>query len=346
MGRKRRKGRAIRRILTWVLLLGVLAALVAGWYDFERFTRTPLAVGAQRQTLDVARGSSLRGIVAQLRARDLTRAPSLYWRVLAERMRVADRLHAGEYALDPGVTPGQLLDAMAAGRVLQRDFTVVDGWTFRQLREALAKVPTLRHDAASVEDAELMRRIGAPGEKPEGRFLPETYAYVKGDSDLDILKRAHAAMVRTLAELWPGRDKDLPLATPYEALILASIVEKETGRAEERPKIAGVFMRRLQNHMLLQTDPAVIYGMGETYAGNIRRGDLLADTPYNTYLHAGLPPTPIALPGRPAIQAALHPAPGKALYFVSRGDGSHVFASSLAEHNRNVACYQLKRCHD
>ncbi|MGN2247365.1 endolytic transglycosylase MltG [Frateuria sp. GZRR35] len=346
MGRKKRKGRAAWRILGWLVLLVILTALVAGWYDFERFSRTPLTVGPQRQTLDVERGSSLRGIVAQLRGRNLTHAPSLYWRVLAERMRVADRLHAGEYALDPGTTPGQLLDAMAAGRVLQRDFTIVDGWTFRQLRDALAKVPTLRHDDAVLDDAELMRRIGAPGEKPEGRFLPETYAYVKGDGDLDILKRAHQAMARTLAELWPGRDKGLPLATPYEALILASIVEKETGRADERSKIAGVFVRRLENHMLLQTDPAVIYGMGEAYAGNIRRSDLLADTPYNTYLHAGLPPTPIALPGRPAIQAALHPAPGKALYFVARGDGSHVFASSLAEHNRNVACYQLKRCHD
>ncbi|UGB36933.1 endolytic transglycosylase MltG [Frateuria soli] len=346
MGRKKRTGRAAGRILGWLVLLAVLAALVATWYDFERFSRTPLTVGPQRQTLDVERGSSLRGIVSQLRARHLTRAPSLYWRVLAERMRVADRLHAGEYALDPGLTPGQLLDAMAAGRVLQRDFTIIDGWTFRQLRDALAKVPTLRHDGAKLDDARLMQRIGAAGEKPEGRFLPETYAYVKGDSDLDILKRSHQAMARTLAELWPGRDKDLPLATPYDALILASIVEKETGRADERAKIAGVFMRRLENHMLLQTDPSVIYGMGDAYAGNIRRSDLMADTPYNTYLHAGLPPTPIALPGRPAIQAALHPAPGKALYFVARGDGSHVFASSLAEHNRNVACYQLKRCHD
>ena len=346
MGRKKKKGRAAWRILAWVLLLAVLVAVVAGWYGFERFSSTPLAVGPQRQTLDVERGSNLRGIVAQLRARDLTHAPSLYWRVLAERMRVADRLHAGEYALDPGMTPSQLLDAMAAGRVLQRDFTIVDGWTFHQLRSALAKVPTLGQAGAALDDAEIMRRIGAAGELPEGRFLPETYAYVKGDSDLDILKRAHAAMVRTLAELWPGRAKDLPLASPYDALILASIVEKETGRADERPKIAGVFVRRLENHMLLQTDPAVIYGMGEAYAGNIRRSDLTADTPYNTYLHAGLPPTPIALPGRPAIEAALHPEPGTALYFVARGDGSHVFASSLAEHNRNVACYQLKRCHD
>ena len=346
MGRRKRKGRAVTRILAWVVLLALLAAAVAGWYDFERFARTPLTIGPQRQTLDVQRGSSLRGIVAQLRDRDFTQAPSLYWRVLAERMRVADRLHAGEYALDPGVTPGQLLDAMAAGRVLQRDFTIVDGWTFQQLRDALSKVATLRHDGAALDDAQVMRRIGAPGEMPEGRFLPETYAYVKGDSDLDILKRSHEDMVRTLAELWPGRDKDLPLASPYEALILASIVEKETGRAEERAKIAGVFVRRLENHMLLQTDPSVIYGMGQAYAGNIRRSDLTTDTPYNTYLHAGLPPTPIALPGRPAIQAALHPAPGKALYFVASGDGRHVFASSLAEHNRNVACYQLRRCHD
>jgi UPF0755 protein len=346
MGRKKKQGRSVWRALAWVMLLALLGAVVAGWYDFERFSRTPLAVGPQRQTLDVERGSSLRGIVAQMRTRGFTHAPSLYWRVLAERMRVAGRLHAGEYALDPGITPVRLLDAMAAGHVLQRGFTIVDGWTFQQLRDALAHVATLRHDGAALDDADVMRRIGAAGEFPEGRFLPETYAYVKGDSDLDILKRAHEAMARTLAGLWPGRDKDLPLASPYEALILASIVEKETGRADERAKIAGVFVRRLENRMLLQTDPSVIYGMGQAYAGNIRRSDLTADTPYNTYLRPGLPPTPIALPGRAAIEAALHPAPGDALYFVARGDGSHVFASSLAEQNRNVACYQLKRCHD
>ena len=189
-----------------------------------------------------------------------------------------------------------------------------------------------------------MRSIGAGGEAPEGRFLPETYAYVKGDSDLDILRRAHAAMVRTLATLWPSRDPQLPLATPYEALILASIVERETGRADERTRIAGVFVRRLENHMLLQTDPAVIYGMGAAYAGNLRKADLTTDTPYNTYTRAGLPPTPIALPGKPALVAALHPAAGNALYFVARGDGTHVFADTLDEHNRNVDCYQRKRC--
>lgn len=345
MSRKHRRGRATWRHVVVLVLLAAAIVVAWGWHGFERFGRTPMAVGAQRQTLDVPRGSNLRGVVVQLQARGLSQAPSLYWRALAMRMHVAGRLHAGEYALDPGITPTRLLDAMAEGHVLQRDFTIVDGWTFQQLRDALAHVGTLRHDGAALDAAALMGRIGAPGEAPEGRFLPETYAYVKGDSDLDILKRAHQAMDRTLARLWPRRDKDLPLATPYDALILASIVEKETGRADERAQIAGVFVRRLQNHMLLQTDPTVIYGMGASYAGNIRKSDLTTDTPYNTYLHPGLPPTPIALPGVPAIEAALHPAPGDALYFVARGDGSHVFAATLAEHDRNVACYQLKRCH-
>jgi UPF0755 protein len=242
------------------------------------------------------------------------------------------------------MTPRDLLLNMAAGKVLQRNFTIVDGWNFRELRQALAKADRLRQDAAGLDDAGLMAKIGASGEMPEGRFLPETYAYVKGDSDLDILRRAHAAMTRMLDTLWAQRDKDLPLATPYDALILASIVEKETGRADERPRIAGVFVRRLQTRMLLQTDPTVIYGMGESYAGNIHKSDLTTDTPYNTYTRQGLPPTPIAMPGKPAIEAALHPAAGSELYFVAKGDGTHVFSSTLDEHNRNVACYQLKRC--
>jgi UPF0755 protein len=268
----------------------------------------------------------------------------LYWRVLATQMGVAGRLHAGEYALPQGITPRGLLEAMAAGRVLQRHVTIVDGWTFAEVRQALGRADQLTHTAASEDDAQVMKQVGFADEMPEGRFLPETYAYVKGDSDIDILRRAHAAMVKVLDAAWAGKAGDLPLASPYEALILASIVEKETGRADERPKIAGVFIRRLQAHMLLQTDPTVIYGMGAGYAGNIHRGDLTTDTPYNTYTRAGLPPTPIAMPGKPAIAAALHPAEGTELYFVARGDGSHVFSSSLAEHNRAVACYQLKRC--
>lgn len=337
-------GRAGWRVLLLVCALALLGALTWGWSDFNRFSNAPLQVTEQGDSIDVGRGTSFRNIVAELRRRNVTHAHALYWRALAEQMRVANKLHAGEYALTTGLTPRQLLANMAAGKVLQRNFTIVDGWTFGELRQALAKVDHLRHDSAALDDAAIMRKIGAGGEPPEGRFLPETYAYVKGDGDLDILKRAHAAMVKTLAALWPARDPHLPLASPYEALILASIVERETGRVDERARIAGVFVRRLEKHMLLQTDPSVIYGMGAAYAGNIRKADLTADTPYNTYTRAGLPPTPIALPGKPALLAALHPAAGSELYFVARGDGGHVFADTLDEHNRNVECYQRKRC--
>jgi UPF0755 protein len=338
------RGGARLRGLLLLVMLALAAALAVGWNDYHRFSVTALNVSPQQQSIDVSRGTSFKGIVAELRQQGLSTASPWYWRLLAEQMHVAGKLHAGEYALTPGITPRQLLADMAAGKVLQRNFTIVDGWTFAELRRALAQADVLQHDTSGLDDAAIMQRIGAGGEVPEGRFLPETYAYVKGDSELDILRRAHAAMERTLAALWAGRAPDLPLATPYEALILASIVEKETGRADERAKIAGVFVRRLEDHMLLQTDPSVIYGMGARYDGNIRRSDLVADTPYNTYTRPGLPPTPIALPGRPAIEAALHPAPGDALYFVARGDGSHVFSSTLAEHSRNVDCYQRKRC--
>ena len=333
---------------TMLAVLLVLTGLVAwGWLGFSRFAAAPLEVSAPNASIDIGRGTSFKEIVQQVRAQHLSEASPLYWRLLAVQMRVAGRLHAGEYALPRGITPRVLLANMAAGKVLQRQVTLVDGWTFREVLAALDRAEKLRHDTDGMDDARIMQAIGAPGEQPEGRFLPETYAYVKGDSDLDILKRAHAAMTKTLDELWPGRDKDLPLATPYDALILASIVEKETGRADERAKIAGVFVRRLEDHMLLQTDPSVIYGMGERYQGKIHKVDLTTDTPYNTYTRPGLPPTPIAMPGRAAILAALHPAPGSALYFVARGDGTHVFADTLAEQNRNVACYQLKRCnHD
>ncbi|MEO8780159.1 MAG: endolytic transglycosylase MltG [Rhodanobacter sp.] len=338
------RGRVGSRLLLLALLLAAVAALVVGWNDYHRFSVTPLDVSAQHSSIDVSRGTSFKGIVDELRGHGVTTASPWYWRLLAEQMHVAARLHAGEYALAPGMTPRQLLANMAAGKVLQRNFTIVDGWTFAELRQALAHAAKLKHLTVGLDDGAIMQQIGAAGEAPEGRFLPETYAYVKGDSDLDVLRRAHVAMEKTLAALWPGRENGLPLATPYDALILASIVEKETARADERAKIAGVFVRRLENHMLLQTDPSVIYGMGASYAGNITKSDLTTDTPYNTYTRPGLPPTPIALPGKPAIVAALHPAAGDALYFVARGDGHHAFASSLAEHNRNVNCYQRKQC--
>jgi UPF0755 protein len=301
-------------------------------------------VSAAGESIDIGRGTSFKDIVHQLRAQGLTTSSPLYWRLLAEKMHVAGRLHAGEYALVPGITPTELLNAMAQGKVMHRDVTIVDGWTFRDVLQALAKADKLKHETDGLDDAAIMQKIGAAGQKPEGWFLPETYAYVKGDSDLDILRRAHDAMSKTLAALWAQRDPNLPLATPYDALILASIIQKESGRADERPRVAGVFIRRLQKNMLLQADPSVIYGMGSSYAGSIHKSDLTTDTPYNTYTRLGLPPTPIAMPGKPAIEAALHPAAGNELYFVARGDGTHVFASTLEEQNRNVACYQLKRC--
>ncbi|HEY4146579.1 endolytic transglycosylase MltG [Pinirhizobacter sp.] len=341
---KHPRGRALLRPLLVLVMLALVAAAGFLGFGYMRFTHAPLAIPSAGDTIDVGRGTSFRDIVADLRARGVTRASPWYWRVLATRMGVAGRLHAGEYALPPGITPRGLLDNMAAGRVIQRYMTIVDGWTFVDVRRALARADKLSQVAAGLSDDEVMKQIGAPGQFPEGRFLPETYAYVKGDSDLDILKRAHAAMAKALGQAWAGRATDLPLASADDALVLASIVEKETGRADERPRIAGVFVRRLQQHMLLQTDPTVIYGMGAAYAGNIHKADLSQDSPYNTYTRAGLPPTPIAMPGKAALEAATHPAPGNELYFVSRGDGSHVFSASLAEHNRAVACYQLHRC--
>jgi UPF0755 protein len=339
----------VRGIALWrvILLVALVAAIAVGsWLvlDWSRFARTPLSVPVAGQSIDVARGASFKDIVRDLRGRGATRASPLYWRVLAIEMRASGRLHAGEYLLRTGMTPRDLIGDMANGKVMQRNFTIVDGWSFADLRRALAATDTLSHDSAGLDNDELMKRLGNEGEHPEGRFLPETYAYVKGDADSSILKRAHAAMSKTLDAAWASRAPDLPLATSYEALILASIVEKETGRADERPRIAGVFIRRLQLRMLLQTDPSVIYGMGDSYVGNIHKSDLTTDTPYNTYTRVGLPPTPIALPGRAAIQAALHPVEGKDLYFVARGDGSHVFSANLDDHNRAVACYQLKRC--
>jgi UPF0755 protein len=254
-----------------------------------------------------------------------------------------DGLHAGEYVVAHGITPRQLLQRMAKGGVIQHAFTIVEGWTFRELRAALAKQETLAHETATLSDAELMAKIGAPGLHPEGQFLPETYKFPKGWSDTRLLERAHAALQQTLEREWAGRDEDLPLKTPAEALVLASIVEKETGRADERPRIAGVFVRRLERGMLLQTDPTVIYGLGASFDGNLTRVHLTTDSPYNTYMRPGLPPTPIALAGKAAIAAALHPAPGDEIYFVSRGDGSHEFTATLEEHSRAVARHQLRR---
>lgn len=338
----RKRGRRLLRAFVWLLLTGLIAGGVLLWQTWGRFVDEPLPAGVP-VVLDIAPGSSFAAILRQIRQAGLSDAPDLYWRALAERMGVAGRLHAGEYAVAPGTSPRELLRRMAAGDVIQHRFTIVEGWTFRQLRSALAAVPGLRHDATTLADAELMREIGAAAEHPEGRFLPETYVWTRGDSDVQILRRAHTAMRSALDEVWAARAPDLPLESPYQALILASIVERETGKAEERPAIAGVFARRLRLGMKLQTDPTVIYGLGSGFDGNLRRRDLETDTPYNTYTRGGLPPTPIALPGPAALKAAVRPAPGDALYFVARGDGSHEFSASLDAHNRAVARYQLRR---
>lgn len=331
-------------ILGWSLAMLVVLALAAAgvallWQDYQRFATQPLLAEAA-EPLDIARGLGFNAIVARIRTHVDDTAPRWYWRVLAEQLQVGTRLHAGEYALPAGITPRQLLLDMAAGRVLQHRFTIVDGWTLRQLRTELAKVDGLEPVSADLPDDEVAELLEVPGGHGEGWFLPETYLWVKGDSDMDVLRRAHRAMRNLLDELWPARDPQTPAATPYEALILASIIEKETGIPEERGQIAGVFARRLKRGMRLQTDPTVVYGAGEKYDGVIRRSHLDTDTPYNTYTRDGLPPTPIAMPGKPALQAALHPQGGDSLYFVARGDGGHIFSATLREHNRAVARYR------
>lgn len=337
---------------TWVfslfLLAGMLGAAASGlwvWQDIQRFSTTALNVATPDATFDVARGSHVRGIIHQLRRERLSSAAPFYWRVLARQMDVDGKLHAGEYELNPGITPRELLRKMAAGEVRQHHFLIVDGWTFRQLRVALANDAGLKQTLTTQTDAEIASVLGIESGQPEGWFLPETYAWVKGEADIDVLRRAHHAMQRTLDALWAKRAADLPLKTPYEALILASIIERETGIGSERAQIGGVFTRRLKLNMRLQTDPTVIYGIGASYDGNIRRRDLETDTPYNTYTRFGLPPTPIALPGKPAIEAALQPAPGDALYFVAIGDGSgrHMFSADLPAHNRAVSDYLNNR---
>nr|WP_255784085.1 endolytic transglycosylase MltG [Lysobacter chinensis] len=333
----------MRRLGAVVLLLIVMAA-AAGFWAWQRYTGfadRPLSSLQPDTTLLVERGDSLPVVLRKLRAVGVGEGHQAEWRVLARELGAAGRLQVGEYALSPDMSPRDILIAMRDGRVVRYAFTILPGRNIRELRTALAKADPLRQEAADLDDAALMAALGHPGQHPEGRFLPETYHYTRGDSDLDLLRRAYAAMDKALDEAWAARDPASVLKTPDEMLILASIVEKETGIAGERAQIAGVFERRLAAGMKLQTDPTVIYGLGAAYDGNIRRRDLQTDTPYNTYTRSGLPPTPIAMPGVDALQAVARPADGDALYFVAVGDGSgrHVFSRTLAEHNAAVARY-------
>ncbi|WP_246048470.1 endolytic transglycosylase MltG [Arenimonas terrae] len=339
--------KSTHRVLKALFALSLLAAVAIGgwlWQRYQGFAGTPIALAGTERILAVERGDGFQDILGKLRALGVQEGSDLEWKALAHEMQVISRLQVGDYAIRHGITPRELLLKLESGKVIQHRFTIVEGWNLRELRAALARDEVLEQRARDMDDAALMAELGHPGRHPEGRFLPETYHFTRGQSDLDVLRRAALAMDKALADVWAMRAKDVPLETPEQLLILASIIEKETGKVSERPEIAGVFSRRLKLGMRLQTDPTVIYGMGSAYAGNIRRSDLTTDTPYNTYTRAGLPPTPIAMPGRAALMAAAQPADGDALYFVARGDGSHVFSASLAEHNRAVACHQLRRC--
>jgi UPF0755 protein len=310
--------------------------------DFQAFRHQALQLPASGSTLLVKPGSSLRSIASDLKNRQFLRR-SIYLVLLGRWLDLDARIKAGEYSLPANLNPEQLLQMLAEGRVIQHSVTLVEGETFKEMVERIKQDQVLEQTLESYQPEEIMRTIGYPDVHPEGRFLPETYHFPRGTTDIQFFRRAYAAMEKYLQDNWPERDSELPLKTSYEALILASIVEKETGVAEERARIAGVFTRRLKKGMRLQTDPTVIYGMGDSYDGDIRYRDLRTDTPYNTYTRFGLPPTPIAMPGKDAILAVLHPEPGQALYFVARGDGSHHFSATLQEHNTAVDRYQRKR---
>lgn len=339
---------SILRALGSLAMIGLLAgAAVAAWIwmDYQKFVTEPLNLPAEGSEYAVKKGATLRQVAADLHGRDVLSEP-MYLRLLGRQRGDADRIKAGEYALVKGMTANDLLDLLVSGDVIEYSLTLVEGWTFKQALQAVRAsehlVQTLPPEA---QGEEVMVAIGHPGQHPEGRFFPDTYLFPGKTTDVAFLKRAYDRMEEVLQQEWAARSDDLPLDSAEEALILASIIEKETGKAEERPQVAGVFVRRLRKGMLLQTDPTVIYGMGDAYDGNIRRSDLKRDTPYNTYTRPGLTPTPIALPGREAINAALHPADGKSLYFVATGDGDggHYFSNTLAEHNRAVRRYLLNR---
>ena len=296
-------------------------------------------MNGQTTELEIEPGTTPRGVAREVVKSGIqTDARLLYaWFRLSGQDR---KIKAGNYEIPAGTTPYELLQKLVRGEESLRAITFVEGWTFRQMRAAMAKDEFLKQDTAALSEADIMTALGKPGVAAEGRFFPDTYTYAKGSSGLAVLKRAAHAMDRRLDQVWALRTADLPLKSPDEALILASIVEKETGTAADRGQIAGVFVNRLRVGMLLQTDPTVIYGMGEKFDGNLRRNDLRTDTPWNTYTRPGLPPTPIAMPGKAALMAAVQPAATKALYFVARGDGSSHFSATLDEHNRAVNRYQ------
>jgi UPF0755 protein len=327
--------------LRWslVVLLIVIAAGLAAYGAFQRWLATPLALEAAA-SFEIPSGQSLGTTVRDLEQRGWLKRPR--WLLLYARLTGADaRVRAGEYQINPGTTPEQLLALFESGAVIQHSITFVEGWTFRDLRRELDRDEHVKRTLEGVSDEEIMKRLGEAGRAPEGLFFPDTYVFGKGTTDLEILRQSHDRMSKELDAAWKDRAEDVPLASAYEALILASIVEKETALAAERPRIAGVFTTRLRRGMLLQTDPTIIYGLGPKFDGNLRRADLERDGPYNTYTRTGLPPTPIALPGAAALRAAVRPDERGDIYFVATGlpDGSHTFSRTLAEHEAAVGEY-------
>lgn len=305
------------------------------------FTNSAIEFQQPNRSLILKSGSGLRTVSAQLVSQKILHEPWSFT-LLARILGKASEIKAGNYLIENKITPYELLNLLSLGKTTQENITFIEGWTFAQMRMAVNQHDAIRHLTMAYTDQEIMRMIGSSDKKPEGLFFPDTYFFTAGMSDKDLFRRAFQAMQSKLNVAWQSRAIGLPYPSAYQALIMASMIEKETGQGSERSQIAGVFLNRLRIGMRLQTDPTVIYGMGENFDGNLRKKDLLQDTEFNTYTRSGMPPTPIALPGLAAIEAALHPADTKALYFVGKGDGSHIFSASLAEHNRAVHRYQIK----
>ncbi|WP_206952224.1 endolytic transglycosylase MltG [Trinickia acidisoli] len=330
----------LKKCLAFGVVTAVLLALLAATGGYFWATR-PLALSAATLDVTISPRSTVRGVAAQLNRGGVPVDPRAF--VLMTRLLgLQSRLKSGNYEFGTGVTPYQVLQKLALGDVDESVVTIIEGWTFKRMRAELDANPALKHDTAGMSDAELLAAIGAsdaPAANAEGLFFPDTYLFDKGVSDLNVYRRAYRLMQQRLTAAWAARAPGLPYHTPYEALTVASLIEKETGKAGDRPLVSAVFANRLRIGMPLQTDPAVIYGLGESYDGHLRKRDLQEDTPYNTYTRRGLPPTPIALPGAASLQAALNPASTSALYFVSRGDGSSIFSDTLGDHNRAVDKY-------
>ena len=327
-----------------IIVVSVFIILVLSgwmWSSYQQALDNSLNLDSSGLDYSIKSGSSLSAVIYDLTNKKIIKHPRyLLW--YARLNGLSNKMKTGDYRLTDKLTTKEFLDDIFSGKVIQFSLTIIEGWSFQQLLDAINKHPQIKHTVAKISKQEIMAKLDLAGIHHEGQFLPDTYHFPKQLTDIEFLKRAHSSLQSVLNEEWTNRATGLLYKNSYEALIMASIVEKETGQASERKQIAGVFIRRLEKRMRLQTDPTVIYGMGDKYKGNIRKKDLLRDTPYNTYRRSGLPPTPIALPGRDAIHAALHPEDGNALYFVARGDGSHQFSATLREHNNAVIKYQLK----